>query len=98
VLGLGLGYFAQKAAAMTSPAASSRLALENDEAPGHELAVVGNARRDREQCLDLGREGAGPASSIGLMERRVLSSSSASGMGLYPRRWDVLRLRIAAIA
>ena len=35
------------------------LALEHDEAPGRELAVIGNARGDRQQRLDLGRRRAG---------------------------------------
>ena len=36
------------------------IALENDEAPGRELAMVGHARTDGEDGLELGRGGAGP--------------------------------------
>ncbi len=37
------------------------LALEHDETPGRELAVVGHARSDGQQGVELGRRGAGPA-------------------------------------
>jgi hypothetical protein len=31
----------------------TRFCLENDEAPWHELAMVGRARRDQQDCLQL---------------------------------------------
>ena len=82
VLGLRLRVFGAKRRDDRLPGRQPCLALEDDKAPGHELAMVGNARSDRKQRFDSAADGPGPASSIGLMERRVLSSSRASGIGM----------------
>ena len=47
----------------------ARLALENDEAPGCELAVVGNPRGDLQQRFDFG--GVGPGTGHGRRRRRA---------------------------
>ena len=57
VLGLGLRVFGAKRGDDGFARSQPRLPLENDEAPRHELAVVGHARGDREQRLDLGGRG-----------------------------------------
>ena len=72
-----------------------RVALEHDEAPWRQLAVIGHARGDGQQRLKLGRGRAGPASSIGLTERRVLKRFKASGMSPSVRGIPHHRLRVA---
>src|SRR5262249_45097781 len=59
LLGLGVGIFGLERRRDRRPGGEPRLALEDDEAPGRELAVIGNARGDGEQGLDLGRGRAG---------------------------------------
>ena len=80
LLGLGVGVVGAKRRGDRLAGRKPRLALEHNEAPRRELAVIGHARGDGEQRVDLGRDGPGPESSIGLTERRVLRSSRASGM------------------
>jgi len=43
-----------------------RIALEHDEAPGHELAMVRHARGDRDEGVDLSRGRAGARKLKGL--------------------------------
>jgi len=45
-----------------------RLAFEHDETPGRELAVIGHARRDRQQRIEIGRRRAG-ADKLDRLER-----------------------------
>ena len=54
VLRLGVGILAAEGAHDRLAGGEPRLALKDNEAPGHELAVVGHPRRDRQQGLDLG--------------------------------------------
>jgi len=63
------GFFLANTFAITSPARTRRIALGHDEAPGRELAVIGHARADGEDGLELGRRGTGP----------VISRASSSG-------------------
>jgi len=52
---LGLGIFGAERRLDGLPCSKARLALEYDEAPWRELAMVRHARGDRQKRLDLGR-------------------------------------------
>ena len=59
VLGLGLRVFGGKRRGDGLAGGQPRLTLEDDEAPGHKLAVIGDARSNGKQRLDLGGGRAG---------------------------------------
>src|SRR6266542_2717293 len=59
VLRLGIRILGRKRRDDRLAGREAGLALENDETPGHELAVIGHAGSNRQQGLDLGRGGTG---------------------------------------
>ena len=59
LLGLGVGIFGAERRGDRVAGGEPRVALEDDEAPGRELAVVGHARGDGQQRFDLRRRRTG---------------------------------------
>ena len=59
LLGLGVRVLGAKRRDDRLAGGEPGLALEDDEAPRHELAVIGHAGSDRQQGLDLGGGGTG---------------------------------------
>src|SRR5262249_54193823 len=56
LLRIGVGVIVEESLRDYIPRAQARLALEYDEAPRHELAVIGHPRGDRKQRVELSRD------------------------------------------
>ena len=80
--GLASGYLARNPATMASPAAKRASPSKMMKRHGTSLPWSGTREATVSKVSISAAEGAGPASSIGLIERLVLSSSRASGIGM----------------
>ena len=76
----GVGVFGDEGGGDGLAGLLPRLALEHDEAPGGELAVVGYPGGDGQQGLEFRRRRAWCAKLVGLSERRLLRRSMGSGI------------------
>ena len=66
------------------------VAFKHNEPPGGELAVIGNARRHRDQCLQLGRRRAWPYQFGGLDRPARLQQIDGVGHSVAPRKGGAL--------